>query len=297
MAPFRFLGVLVVAVAAAALAGCDAQHSGGHGAMGGRAATRALVRESAWSEAALRNLSMWRSTLFERTERFMVAHGNTGDIPAHDRFAPYEPFVSCPPNMPLRRHGGAGDGGKLICGLDQIQAPCTILSLGSSNDYTFEEAVLAVTPCAVVTFDCTVDGRSVSPRHKFFKTCISGAEESHRDPRMVNYEQLLSMVGTDSMELLKIDIESYEFPVFADWNERTRGLPHQISVEVHYDHFQSLDPLFGRSNFKQAELSLFFGHMANLGYAIVAKEINPDCNACSEYTFIRIEQSVASMKS
>lgn len=36
------------------------------------------------------------------------------------------------------------------------------------------------TPCSVVTFDCTVEGRSISPRHRFFKTCISSSADSHR---------------------------------------------------------------------------------------------------------------------
>ena len=59
-------------------------------------------------------------------------------VSGHGRFSPFQPFVTCPPGMPLHRDGGAGDGGKWICGLAALQAPCVVLSLGSNNDYSFE---------------------------------------------------------------------------------------------------------------------------------------------------------------
>ena len=38
------------------------------------------------------------------------------------------------------------------------------------------------------------------------------------------------------------------------------------------------------------EIALLFTHMANLGYAIVAKENNPECTSCSEFTLLHVER-------
>jgi hypothetical protein len=45
------------------------------------------------------------------------------------------PFLACPPHHAagLVRYGGAGDGGKLLCDLTALRAPCTIYSLGSNG--------------------------------------------------------------------------------------------------------------------------------------------------------------------
>jgi hypothetical protein len=51
-------------------------------------------------------------------------------------------FLACPPGQPLKRYGGAGDGGKMLCDLAALRAPCVIYSLGSRGDYTFEQDAL-----------------------------------------------------------------------------------------------------------------------------------------------------------
>ena len=42
------------------------------------------------------------------------------------------------------------------CGLSKERAPCTVLSIGSRNEWEFEEEVVRRTPCRVATFDCTI---------------------------------------------------------------------------------------------------------------------------------------------
>jgi len=39
------------------------------------------------------------------------------------------------------------DGYKYLCEISQLKAPCIIYSLGSANNYLFEEDMLAHTPC------------------------------------------------------------------------------------------------------------------------------------------------------
>ena len=85
--------------------------------------------------------------------------------------------------------------------------------------------------------------------------------------------------------------------MFGGWTEHTRNLPAQIAVEVHYipnpavgtSEPPETHPMFGRPAMSTADLALFFAHMANLGYGIVASEPNPLCGECSEYTLLRIE--------
>lgn len=45
---------------------------------------------------------------------------------------------------------------------------------------TAQEAVLEKTPCTVDTFDCTINGTSISPRHTFHKLCLGSADDAHR---------------------------------------------------------------------------------------------------------------------
>ena len=66
-------------------------------------------------------------------------------------------------------------GGKLVCPSLLSVPACVVYSLGSRLDYSFEEDILKRTPCQVVTFDCTVDGASVHPRHTFVKKCLGTA--------------------------------------------------------------------------------------------------------------------------
>ena len=62
------------------------------------------------------------------------------------------------------------DGSKVMCSASGLEPPCIIYSLGSRNEYDFEQDMLERTSCHVHSFDCTVEGRSINPsRHTFHK--------------------------------------------------------------------------------------------------------------------------------
>ena len=129
-------------------------------------------------------VSEWQSTLFTRTMSLYrgVEHaaGAVVEPMGGRRFDLFTPFIKCPDGQPPVRFGDSGDGGKLLCA-DMLASPdCVVFSLGSNNDFTFEDDILARTPCTVVTFDCTVDGRSVHARHKYVKKCLGGSERQVR---------------------------------------------------------------------------------------------------------------------
>ncbi|KAK9823889.1 hypothetical protein WJX72_006201 [[Myrmecia] bisecta] len=122
------------------------------------------------------NLTAWRSRIFEdtmklyaKTARLRHAAGNKTipeqpeDPVGQDAFQLFEPVLACRGWAPLEQLGDEGLQGKWICNVADMKAPCLVFSLGSFNDYAFEEAILQHTPCEVHTYDCTVDGNS-SPR-------------------------------------------------------------------------------------------------------------------------------------
>ena len=215
----------------------------------------------------------------------------------------FTPILACRDWTPVQRIGDE----KFVCNLAELSHPCWIFSLGSFNDYAFEEAVLRQTPCDVHTYDCTVDGRSVDARrHVYHKKCIGSSERAASDKNFVTVSQAVTTVGASKLHLLKMDIEAFEWDVLAAWRESDQFLPDQLSFELHRSDqtpvewplpFHSVqasanDPLYwqGAHAMSLAHVSLLFMHLANLGYGMVAKELNGQC--CAEFTVLRVAQHI-----
>jgi hypothetical protein len=181
----------------------------------------------------------------------------------------------------MRRYGGDGDGGKILCSLDSLatKTGCVVYSLGSANNYKFEEAILKETPCHVHTFDCTVDGRSINPsRHTFHKWCI-GTKNGYR-----TWCNITESLGHTHVDILKMDIEGFEYSVLAGLHTSDE-LPLQISMEFH----TRLHDVNAALPATAAGLALVFMHLAELGYGAYSQEVNPMApDWCSEFSFIRI---------
>ena len=58
--------------------------------------------------------------------------------------------------VPLRANGN--DGPKWTCGIQLLQQPCVIFSLGSNDNIDFEKAMYKWGRCGIHVFDPTVDG-------------------------------------------------------------------------------------------------------------------------------------------
>ncbi len=71
--------------------------------------------------------------------------------------------------------------------------------------------------------------------------------------------------------------------------EHWHGLPEQIALEVHFSLPGQGFPDSAAKNGPQ--MSLLFSHLANLGYAVVARDDNPHMNlgCCAEFTFLKVE--------
>ncbi|KAG7668114.1 hypothetical protein NADE_005159 [Nannochloris sp. 'desiccata'] len=258
-------------------------------------------------KTASANLSDWREQLFINTISLQSAierrEMSRVQPQGYSRFNLFNPIVQCPKGEQLEVFGGNDDGAKFLCPSLLTKHTCVVYSLGSNLDYSFEEDILQRTSCQVVTFDCTVSGSSIHPRHTFLKKCLGSAASMEGNPQeWVTLSAAMAQFGHSSVTLLKIDIEGYEFDVLgATKSENKHALPAMIAMEMHYDdlyfgtgawlNIEEQGTLYwpGHGKVSLAELSLFMFHLGNLGYAVVSRDDNPVCEHCSEFTLLRVE--------
>lgn len=192
-------------------------------------------------------------------------------------FDPVTPTFNC---STQQRYGDDGDGGKVLCGIAALQAPCVIYSLGGNNQWDFEEAMLAATPCEVHTFDCFVSNptKADTARFKFHRWCVSGSDNG----MYLSLATILSRLGhgRNSISLLKMDIEYSEWTVFPALFQ-SRMLPQQISFELHT-----------LSHTVQDVMNLFL-KLHSFGYAVASKEINAAWPGGCEFTVLRVRQPLS----
>jgi hypothetical protein len=192
---------------------------------------------------------------------------------------------------------GTGDDEKRACKLSELLRAnppdhgCTIVSLGSNNQWGFEEAVFSkLTSCQIHTFDCTVPVGSKPPPHISARTtlhriCI-GEQESEMDgmPHFRSWKTIMNMLHETKAPLyLKMDIEGYEYGVLKSILENNVLLPMQIAVELHHSAMQPVP------NGKSAiELALFMEYLYTKGgYFLIDRNDNPLCASCSEILLSR----------
>ena len=171
----------------------------------------------------------------------------------------WEPSLSC---QMERRIGVPGEGGKWICDPHRLASKaqsaegCLIYSIGSMNDWHFEEGVYAEisNECEVHTFDCTIIPSAVKPAFVHFHPwCLKGKIKllPKYNRTMSTYDLGLAAIRQElghtdrTVDILKIDCEGCEFyspefaaEVFLPSRPRNRsGLPfvpvRQVLMEVH----------------------------------------------------------------
>ena len=193
---------------------------------------------------------------------------------------------------------GHGDGGKFYCDTGFLQEEdCTIFSIGSNGDYSFEGDVIRKSQfCKIHTFDCT--GKYYPPsklrsRVKFHRTCLGGEEEKNK-PRFQTYAEMLTSTTSTgehyAPKYFKMDIEGFEFNVFrsmlSDDNIRP-FLPEQIAFELHGESL--MKGITWRGRYKTTEeIDHFLFMIKELGgYEVVNIDHNPFCPHCTELVVMR----------
>lgn len=228
----------------------------------------------------------------------------------HARFFPFEVMAEC---TDLSCVGGpcSSDDSKFVCGVSSLSRldDCVIYSIGGNNEWQFEMDLLERTNCEVHTFDCTGKiERFQVPRHdrmKFHHICVGarraeGIGNDHPDCGMTwkpgnlcgdtwTLAEIQREFGHDRVDLLKLDIEGWEWPLF-DVPKTDASMPMQVLMEVHWNwagrgckHVIHDHPMESA-----ADIARFMSNLLRLGYILVKRDDNPRCKHCSEITLIRV---------
>jgi len=201
---------------------------------------------------------------------------------------------------------GARDEAKFVCGLSRERAPCTVLSFGCNNQWGFEEAVFARTPCNIEVFDCTVKPSVAPPAHisartRLHRFCVDGANRTDAHGHIfLDWPSVLRLVGLAAApKLLKADVEGAEFELLGSMLA-SGELPEQIALELHVPGTfttvkgeargwsqPSRRPWYDRLT-AFGGIALFMEEMWDVGgYTIVARRENKLCGMCIEVLLAR----------
>jgi hypothetical protein len=246
--------------------------------------------------------NVWNQNQFSRTFIYLKRLAESSGTAVRefvDIVNPTTDPLPCPYNKTMKRYGMSRDSGKLLCSLETLSLndTCLVYSLGSSDDFKFEEAILSSTGCTIHTFDCTSSPpKKTHNRLHFHKICLG------EDSRLQNYifpnkpiqkvdnsssnnfmkfDQILKMLNHSRLHVLKMDIEGGEYSVFADLlRDFDRiDLPYQLSFESHW---------WNRDIYHTMLHISLFSQLWKSGYRLLHYELNIFDATCVEWTFMRM---------
>ncbi|KAJ8522215.1 hypothetical protein ONZ45_g1141 [Pleurotus djamor] len=167
--------------------------------------------------------------------------------PAYTVWDYFPASYNCPHEV--ERIGAMGDGGKWVCGLSRVatKPDCVVYSVGINYESSFEAELLDNTEfCQVWGYDFSV--KSFGPQipegqaHRtHFKPFALGGEDKHGeqdDPKMYTLSTLMKQNGHTHIDILKIDIEGWEFDTLTSlikpYLDNDIPLPFgQLQLEIH----------------------------------------------------------------
>jgi len=188
------------------------------------------------------------------------------------------------------------DGGKWVCSKRQLLShpKCVVYSLGSNGEPSFENRVLTEFPhCQMHTYDPTLNDEQKSMVFKTWGVTFHDqglASEGGLSASPFNCTTLhrsMAENGVAWIDVLKMDIEGFEWDVFLEIFEKKLPMPFtQILVELHTsmikDHLGS----------QLSVLRRFFRGMEDAGYRIFSLEPNFSNTAeVLEYSFIKVDRN------
>lgn len=217
--------------------------------------------------------------------------------PAYTVWSFFPPAFDCPHE--LERIGALGDGGKWACGMSRLEhkPDCIIYTFGMNYATTFEAELLERTRhCQVWGYDYRSNsfGSHIknSYRAHFFSWGLANfdSHESHNNPKLYTLKTLLETNKHDHIDVLKIDIEGWEFDTLSQiiqpYISSGEPLPFgQLIVEIHaWDKkFENFLPWW--EMLEQAGLRPFMNEI-NLVYQNYNRGKDTDL---AEYSFINIK--------
>ncbi|XRA98880.1 methyltransferase [Pycnococcus provasolii] len=184
----------------------------------------------------------------------------------------WEPCIACKDE---ERIGRIGDGGKWICDPQLVLSkPCSVLSVGSSNEFSFEREMVERFRCTIHIYDHTSNPPTPGvdiPAHlmhlvKFHRTAFDTTVVDEQTTTLsVMVDNLIQAAGTDRVDIFKIDCEGCEFSSFQSPEnvQIVQKKVVQMQMEIH----------FGPNSLQQVS-NLWFAMVNKFGMVPFHKEAN-----------------------
>jgi len=240
----------------------------------------------------------------------------------HARFALLGQLSRPPPSCGLRDYPELvegpkkGNDDKRLCSsmLRTLRPSDVIVSVGSNNEFGFEEQMLACTEAHIATFDCTVIEASNKPptsRVSFHSYCVGPDDTAPSMTQFRTWESITALAlgaakeaalqsgaeRTDSsrpahIAVLKVDIEGWEWAVLDQvLGSAAQTLPQQVAIELHlrthaWRNVSGFDSAGVLRDSSQRLIQLR-ARFERAGYALVDRNDNPWCRHCSEVLFVK----------
>jgi len=218
--------------------------------------------------------------------------------------------ISLPLAPPIIKHDpavGDGEGDKNIVGLQLLGKAgkrCVVYGMGIAWESNFEQQ-MAREGCETHAFDCTVDPASPVVAGKsftFHPWCIGeGGSEFNKGNNYLRgrsadglsfktLTQTMRHLGHDSVDVLKFDIEGFEWKLFSTEILSGMNLPRQLAFELHTEGSKPIavpPHLVKGRGF--VEVNRLFLSLHDLGYRVVSKEMNIYDDKCAEFVLVNID--------
>lgn len=219
--------------------------------------------------------------------------------------------VSLPLEPPILKHyrqTGSGQGDKNIVGLQELTRggrQCVVYGIGIADDSHFEQQMQDL-GCETHAFDCTIHSDSPAVAGKTFKFhpwCIGHrsnvsfdqnvyAKKEDKDSlQFKGLSETMKELGHSHIDLLKFDIEGFEWQLFQSQILTSANPPEQLSFELHT---QKANPYYvPKDNVHDkgyVEVNRLFKTLFDMGYRVTSKELNSGDPACAEFVAIKVDQ-------
>lgn len=170
---------------------------------------------------------------------------------------------------------------------------CVVISIGSHNEWDFEEAVIAQFPgCRIHTLDCYVDKpiipASIQKSTTFHKICLDVYDHTYSGRQFVSWHTFVRQIGLKQPPtVMKMDIEGFEWATIPAIIKTNVMVPESFSFELHY--YTSIGSVYWFRRFRtDPEIGLFSELMLSFGYVLVDRNDNRFCSSCSELVMAKI---------
>jgi len=209
-----------------------------------------------------------------------------------------------PPLIDHDHRVGTGQGRKnILTGFRGGGRKCIVYKAGIADGSGFEER-MAEDGCEVHAFDCTVDLSAPSVTGKKFifhhwclgfrnKTSFRGNTYAAGRPAeefvFKTLSETMAELGHENIDLLKFDIEGFEWGLFEQDFYGSGVRPMQLSFELHTEKAcPGAVPKTAVAGRGFAAVNKLFSKLYGFGYRVVSKELNDGDHACAEFVWLNV---------